>query len=206
LATRFSHLISYLLHPLLVATIIFMVLPFFAPSALSPLTEKALYSLVGIIFLLTFLVPVVSIAVLRVTGSIASMQMEERKERITPFVFVTLYYGVAAWFFTFRFELNPAFGVILFSATAALVLLTLITLFWKISAHGAGMGAIVGTFAGFQITLTDSQLLIPLAVAVVLTGLVVSARLHLNAHRPNEAYSGVLLGAIVSFLGILLFT
>jgi membrane-associated phospholipid phosphatase len=206
LITRSAQLISLLFHPMLVATIIFLVLPVFAPSALSPLSAKAIQTLVGIIFLLTFVVPAISLGVLRLTGLMVSMKMEERRERITPFVFITLYYGVAAWFFTFRYDLNPTFGVVLFSGTATIALLTLITLFWKISAHGAGMGVLVGTFAAFQITLTDSQLLGPLVVAVLLAGIVLSARLHLHAHTPKEVYGGVLLGMAVSFLGILIFT
>jgi membrane-associated phospholipid phosphatase len=49
------------------------------------------------------------------------------------------------------------------------------------------------------------DLLYPVIVSVILTGVVMSSRLRLNEHRPAEVYAGALLGFFVCFFTLYFF-
>jgi membrane-associated phospholipid phosphatase len=158
-----------------------------------------------IIFLVTFVIPAISIGFLRITNTITSFKLEERKERILPFIFITVFYGVASWMFMTRINLGVLVNVMLIGITITILLLTIITFFWKISAHGAGVGGVLGMMAIFYLrepALNNATLL---TAAVIVAGIVMSSRLKLNSHNPAQVYSGLLLGFFTTFLSIYFF-
>jgi membrane-associated phospholipid phosphatase len=81
-------------------------------------------------------------------------------------------------------------------------LVTLITLFWKISAHAVGTGGLLGFLFGIVYSFAATELLYPTLVCVLATGLLLSARLYLNAHTPVEVGAGFLLGLTVCFTAV----
>jgi membrane-associated phospholipid phosphatase len=78
-------------------------------------------------------------------------------------------------------------------------LLTLITSFWKISAHQTAMGGWVAVVAVLSTKFTSEPLFYYLLLIILLSGLFGTARLYLNAHRPAEIYGGFLLGFGICF-------
>jgi membrane-associated phospholipid phosphatase len=85
-------------------------------------------------------------------------------------------------------------------------LVTVITFFFKISAHTTGTAGVLGCLIAIHLKYIDSMLFWPIVVALVLHGIVSSARLYLNTHDPKEVYLGAVLGFVVNFGAIYLLT
>ncbi|WP_162555992.1 phosphatase PAP2 family protein [Reichenbachiella versicolor] len=141
---------------------------------------------------------------MKVLGQIQSLKMEERNDRIIPFLFVTGYYGMTAYMFIFQIKANVVVSTIFISSCLMLAILTLITLRHKISIHSAGMSSVTGYIIAFAIEYPNTGIFYPLVAMIVLTGAVISSRLYLNAHRPIEILTGTLVGIIISFTSLTL--
>ncbi len=184
---------------------LFLTIIFFAPGAMRPLSEPMMFRVLLIVVATTFLLPLVSIGVLKISVLIKDFLLQDRQDRILPFLFVSLFYGITAYMFYQKLHINDLIFYMLASITALLLLLTAITFFWKISVHSAGLGGLTGILAGIASWHPGYDLLYPVVAAILLTGLVMSARLRLNEHRPAEVYAGAVLGFFVCYFTIYFF-
>ncbi len=197
--------VSWFMHPLLMPSLLFIILFYFAPLVIKPLPEDTFPLLLLVIVLTTFIVPLVSVVMLKSTKFISSYHMDDRKERILPFTFITVFYSMTATMFVINSTINSIF-VVIFSTFAVIVLiLTLFTLFLKVSIHSAGMAGLVGFVLAISYRFPGHQLLFPAICLILIAGLVMSARLFLNSHRPKEVLVGSVLGFSVCFLAVFVF-
>lgn len=104
--------------------------------------------------------------------------------------------------FVFKIQVNEIIGLLLLATTLLVAVLTIITVWFKVSIHAAAISGVVGFFLVFGLKFPDSQALYPLLILLILAGLVMSARLQLNAHTPKEILAGTITGLVVCF-GIL---
>ena len=79
----------------------------------------------------------------------------------------------------------------------------MISYFWKISIHMAGMGGITGLLFMLCHQL-DCNLFVPISLAIFFSGLVGSSRLIAGSHKPAQIYVGYLLG-LATMLAIIRF-
>lgn len=192
---RTNTIISYLFHPLLMPSMTFLILYWLMPELIKPLTLVTL----PFLFITTFLIPLLSISMLKFSGSISSFKLENREERVMPFLFVSIFYGLTTYLFVFKIQVNEVIAILLAATTVLVAVLTLITVWFKISIHAAGISGVVGFFLVFGVRYPDSQALYPLVVLLISAGLVMSARLQLNAHTPKEILAGTVTGFGICF-------
>ena len=83
-----------------------------------------------------------------------------------------------------------------------MALLTIITIFFKISVHAAGAGCMVGFLLSIALIFPEHNLMWALVTVVMLAGLIMSARLYLDEHTPVKVYSGFTLGLFISFFSL----
>jgi len=95
------------------------------------------------------------------------------------------------------------FNRIMIIVAALVGIATVITFFYKISIHSLAWGGVVGILLSMN-RMVEGTLLIPTIVAIVLAGLVMSARLFLNAHTLREVLSGALTGFVAGLGGMML--
>ena len=96
--------------------------------------------------------------------------------------------------------------VVVFAATTVLILiLTIITVFWKISIHSAAIGGVVGFIFALGMIHPIVNFTFILAFIILIAGLVIYSRLMLNAHTPWQVYAGAVLGFLVCFMSIYYF-
>ncbi|MEL7001628.1 MAG: hypothetical protein AAFN93_02710 [Bacteroidota bacterium] len=205
MSKRVAEIISYVFHPMLMCTILVGLLYLFAPTIISPLDQSSILYVLSIIFLLTYIIPILSIGVLKITSSISSMKLENRKERLTPFIFISAYYGLTTYMFVVRLGLDGVIMVIFSTITLLIILLTIITTFFKISVHSAGIWGLLGFLVAINYKFPDSQLFWPILVVLILAGLVNASRLMLNAHSPKEVSLGSMLGLVLSVAAVFIF-
>jgi hypothetical protein len=203
----FANFISIVFHPFLLATYLFSIIVLLDPMlALPPGYNKlAQWLIVLIIWLTTFAIPALSMAMLKYTGSISSLQLKDRKERIIPFIYITLFYAFTAYYFSQQMLVTDLTSGIFILTTVMIAAAAIITLFWKISVHSLGLGGSVGILLTIAYLTPETKIKYVLFAAVVVSGLVMSARLKLDAHTPSQVYLGYLLGLFVSFMIIFWF-
>lgn len=168
-------------------------------STMQPLRKESLFQVLSIIFIVTFIIPAISIGTLRLSNFISDLNLVDKKQRFTPFLFVTCFYGITAYMFYAKLSVNNLIFLVFITTAILLFVLTLVTIFWKISAHGAGIGSVIGFILAISMAYPIPQFALVLAILSVFAGLIVYARLRLNAHTPLQMYVGVLLGAILCY-------
>ncbi len=196
--------ISWVAHPLLMPTYLFILLQAFVPATLEPMNGRiALYVLL-LIFLTTFLIPVLSLLGLKGTRTISHLRLEDRKERILPFIFITVFYLITAYLFKVRLELNPMLQMMFISMGFIVFMVTLLTFFFKISIHAAGAGGLAGYFLALAYFFPDQRVYLPFAGILLVSGFIMSSRLKLNVHTPVEVYLGFCLGLCIAFSSLII--
>lgn len=185
----FAHLLSGLLHPLLVPTYLVVVLVYGAPLLL-PLAELERRLVLLVVPLHTFVVPALGTYALVRTGRASSIRLPLRHERNVPLLLALLGFASAAYLLS---GISALLGLILAMQAVAVGLTWLITRYWLISAHAVAIGGAVGLLAvlsrwspGFGV--------LPSIVAAGLAGAVALARLRLKAHSVGQVIAGLALG------------
>ena len=199
---KLALLLSVVFQPLLMPSLVFGLLFFAVPQA-SSIPESFKVRLFYLIVTSTLLIPMVLMLGLRWSGMVKSLHFEEKSDRRTPFILVTLFYLLTTYFLKEKTELDPilwqGMGIITFSVA----LLTAITYFWKMSAHTTGIGGVLGVLGILGIYFPSLDLAYLLVAALLLGGLVASARLYLDAHSPAEVYVGLLVGFVTCWMGFM---
>lgn len=188
-----AQFISVLFHPLwvpLIGLYFLFKLPIFINYRLN---EEYLYFIYIIFILNLVLAPLFISLYLKRQKIIKSLEMNEVKERSIPYLVSILFY-IFTYFLLSKISF-PSFYLSLFKAATITILLLFIfsLLKMKFSAHLAALGGFLGML--FLVNLyfkMDTNLLI--AFTLIITGLVASARLALNAHGFKELFFGFLIG------------
>jgi hypothetical protein len=197
-----AKIISYAFHPLMMPSYLFTVVMLYLPDALQPMSKKVMWYILLLIFITTFMIPLFSLLGLRTAMTISSLYLEKRRERIIPFAFITLFYGLTTYLFHTKIEVNDFLLSIFLGSTGVVALITMVTVFFKISVHAAAVGCMLGSLLAMIYRFPVNELLWPFCFITLIAGLVLSARLSLNAHSSEEVYIGFGLGFAFCFLSV----
>lgn len=195
---RFSRILSYILHPLIIPTLVTSAM-LMRPDLYSIILPSALKVwFISIVFLFTLGIPVVSMLILLKLNAIQSLEMNQRNERTIPLLITST--SFMALLYTLRTSgIPPVFLFVLYSATIAMLAGLLINLVYKISLHTLGWGALTATLIGISVRL-GIPLLAFVLISVLFSGFVGYARLKQNAHNQTQIYLGYVAGVLVILL------
>ncbi len=185
-----SKFISYIFHPILYSTVGALLYFILVPSHIPKRQE---YIVLAIIFVSTYILPLLLLYTLKYFGLIESLELFTIQERKFPVIFLII--------LTFMLGkmLNALGGVDLLgisfygSCMGLLLIYLLFSANIKASIHTMGMGTLIG-FAILMSVYYEMNLIWLIALFVLLFGFLGSARLVLKAHKPFEVYLGVLIG------------
>ena len=202
--TRLANFLSVAFHPLLMPTILFLLLLFIAPTPLGaePLELLMKLAVAGFVFIYTFAIPAYFVYLMKRWGLISSLKLENLKDRRLPYFVTAIIYTVLGYFLYSKNSMLFPCGFILWSIAAVILCVGIISLWWQVSAHAAGVGGMIGALAGILVQLGEQNLFFPLLFLVILSGYVISARLALNAHTPAQVGAGFLIGLGLSLASI----
>ncbi|MFO7851331.1 MAG: phosphatase PAP2 family protein [Bacteroidota bacterium] len=164
-------------------------------------------SLKGVILLLAFVnmtvVPVAIMPLLRYRNIISSYSMNVRSDRIVPMAVGSLMYLVTTIIF-YSFQIPDIIQSFVLATTILSILILLITLKWKISIHSAGLGSLLAMVMALSVRMQADLAALWIAI-ILISGLVMAARLYLKAHKPSQIYAGFALGFITMWLVMVVF-
>jgi membrane-associated phospholipid phosphatase len=190
--------ISYLFQPLLIPTLVFLYLIYGATHLVKVFYFDNRF-LVAMVFLTTFIIPLLSVVMMRLTKNIGSFHMHSKEERVFPFSMISLFYMITTYLFYLKFRIDPALLLALVVITISVIILTSVTFFWKVSAHMTGISGLVAIIFAIALKYPAYDYLALVIGSILAAGLVGSSRLYLNAHTPGEIFGGFILGFSICF-------
>ena len=143
--------------------------------------------------------PLLAIVLLKGLGFINSIYLRTKKDRIVPYIICNIFF-----FWTYNvFRQQDVYPTIVssfwlgifFASSAALMA----NIYFKISMHSLGMGGWLGLF--LIIFRANNMLMTwPLALVIMLCGLVATARFLVSDHTEKEIYAGFFVGIASQFM------
>lgn len=150
----------------------------------------------ALVFMGTYVLPSLIIALMWAWGAIESPQLHQPHERRWPFLFGLacsgLTYGALVYF-----HVHPMMERFMWATTLLLAVAILVTPYTKISVHGMAMGSMMALV--WVQSERSGELWLGLMIAVLLaSGVVGVARLFLRAHTPFQWYLGYFTALLVA--------
>lgn len=143
---------------------------------------------------ITCILPLIFLSVLSHFKMIKDLHVNQREQRLIPYLFTAVCYVVAAYYLYYCH--SPQWFIMFMVGSAiTVIVMALINLKWKISAHMAGIGGVVALIYQIHVQgLSSFYLLWLLCILIVVAGLLGSARLTLNRHNLWQVLAGVIVG------------
>lgn len=153
-----------------------------------------------VFFGITCMLPMFFISALQHLRVVRSKRLEDSKERLYPYLFTLLCY-IAACFYLDHVHAPLWFIMFATGTCLACAVSLVVNLRWKISAHMAGMGGIVALIYIMHVQMLEAfNLLWVMVVAIMLTGILGSARMALKHHDIYQVIAGALNGYLSVWL------
>jgi len=196
-----SKIISTIFHPInfpITGAILYFLL---LPKYIYIEQERLLLS---VTFIGTYLFPLLLIFLLKQFKMINSYHMETIEERKFPMLlFISITFIIGHWLY--KSTAVDLLSLFYFGYGIGLIMAyCLLYLNIKVSLHTAAISGLVGFMAYFSFYY-KINLLVILAVLSLLTGLVATSRLYLQAHKFSEVFLGFILGLTTQFLVYLIY-
>lgn len=156
-------------------------------------------SLILLVYLFTVALPSIGIYVYRLGRRLTLHDLEVRQYRIVPYMLHLISYGML---YHYLYSIHaPTFvrAIIVISLMVQASCLV-ITLFWKISMHSAGAGAIIGALVVYAWLFRFNPVWW-LCAAILVSGLVNSSRMFLRQHTLWQVLGGTLVGFLCALVG-----
>jgi len=188
-----AKIITVIFHPLLMP-VYGMAIIFSAPTLFGYLPFPVKKLLFLILLVNNVLLPLSMLPFFIHMNIISSWSLSDRKERIIPLVITTILYCTTS-FIIFRFPIAVFFKSFIYATAFLSLIVTVINFRWKISLHSVGAGALVALVIILSLKMF-TPLVWYLISAVIAGGLILSSRLKLNFHNPQQVWFGFFTGII----------
>ncbi len=195
---KISKAISYIFHPLIIPTLGLLIIKMIGAY----LSSAPFISVISIVFLSTFIVPLVFMPFLIYWRLISNIDFDDRKDRQYPLI-VCLIFFIFCYYLLGKVSNFDIYRSFIFASILSVLVTLLITLRYKISIHMVGAGGLVA-WIGFLAFHLKVDLQFYLVISLILAGITGTARLILKAHTPDQIYTGFLTGFSVVLLTLVL--
>lgn len=194
---QFLKVISFVFQPLLMPTFgIAMLL--FTNLALF-YTDIWKWFALGGTFLFTAILPATPILMMMRKGQIKDLYISKREQRTFPYLFSLLAY-IFWTVFMWRVMQVPFFIVAMgIGSVLSIIIITLINMKWKISAHLSGIGGLTGGVFAFCYVMAVNPVWL-MILMLVMSALTALSRIELKAHTPAQTLAGFTVGFLMVFL------
>ncbi len=194
-----ASILSYIFHPIFVPLYAIAFLVYVHPSYFTGFSAKRkLFTVLISAYNLIFY-PLLSIVLLKAVGFIDSVFLRTRRDRIIPYMACGIFFFWAYTVFK-KQEVYPSImasfilGIFL-AASAGLIA----NIYFKISMHAIGMGGWLGLF--WVVAQSNTMLMTwPIALVLLCTGIVCTARLIITDHTEKDIYSGLIIGFLCQWI------
>ncbi len=170
---------------------------------LSLLDPTAKQAVMFVMALGTIFFPLMMLPILYYRNLITSFQDATREGKVIPYLIVLILYVITFVYFV-RLPLSRVIHSYVLSVTILLGIILLVGLKFNICAHMAALGGMVGLIVTL-ILLYETPLQAFLIFSLMAAGLTGTARIITAVQRPQEIYSGFVVGFVVVVLTLLVY-
>ncbi len=198
-----AQIVSYLCHPVFMPIIMAYTLYALWPNTFAGIDIKMILLIIA---LNAAFFPLISILLMKPLGFIGSLQMPTARERTIP-----LMVSMVFFFWASQTISNMAGGslpmilkILMLGNFYGIVVLFLINIFTKISMHTAAAGGMLGILIVLQL-IGPVNIMMPFFIALVIAGIIGTARLVLGAHQKGDVWLGYIIGILSQIAAFLYF-
>jgi len=197
LLRNLSNLISIILIPLLIPVYLFCIILFFFPQSVNSIELADKFLLLSGVFISTILLPFLFVFIIYKMKIISSLTLEKREDRLLPQVFSCICYLIITLFLITKMGITNSLSLVMTANTLSLLVIAIITNFWKISTHASGAMGFLSITGILFIKYPSHGFMIPFLVIIFLSLSVCIARLYLKAHTLAQVIGGCILGTVI---------
>ena len=179
---------------------LFGVIILFTLSYLALLPIEYRLQVVGLVYLFTILMPTLFIHFYRRHQGWNLVELGKRERRMVPYIISILCYFACAWLLS-RLNVFHFVNSILMTALIVQVVCAVINAWWKISTHTAAIGGVTGALVAYGF-LFEFNPVGWLCLAILVSGIVGSARIILRQHSLAQVVGGYFIGVVCAFVSI----
>lgn len=157
--------------------------------------------LLALVYFWTLFLPGIGVYLHRRAARLSLQELTLHRNRIMPYLLHIICYG---FLLHILYSVSaPSFmkGLIVISLLLQCVC-TLITIWWKVSMHSAGVGAIIGALVAYSAIFHFNPVWW-LCLAILVSGLVNCSRMLLRQHTLGQVLGGTLVGFVCGLVGFL---
>ncbi len=145
-------------------------------------------------FILTCVLPITAIWIMMRHGQVKDLYIDDPRERTMPYIYACMGFGFWSYLLAAILHAPLFLTYIAIGATIVIGIVAFINRWWKISAHLAGFGGLVGGLIVYCIGVGAFPTVGTMILWFGLSWALMIARIHLNAHTPAQACAGWLVG------------
>lgn len=196
-----AHVVSYIFHPLFIPLYVMAYLLFIHPLAFAGMEPRMKVLRLLAVTVSATLLPAFSVFLLWRLDFIKSIYLRTQKERIIPYAIAIIFY-FWIWYVFHNLRDSPEaskeFLLGVFLAVCGAWMANIVN---KVSMHGTAVGGMLAFFllrGWADPDVTGSYI----SIAMVITGMVCTARLILGTHSRAEVYGGLAIGALAQWVAV----
>lgn len=196
-----AKVISYIFHPLFIPVYIGWFLIKVQPYLFSGFTPfKKITTLIQFFLMYSFF-PLVTVLLCKALGFLDSIYLRTQRDRVIPYITSMIFYFWMCYVFRNQLDYPDEVVYLAIAIFIASIAGLMSNIYMKVSMHGMSMGILV-TFVAILAVLQGGNATIYMTVAVLIAGLVCTARLIVSDHTPREIYIGLLIGICSQLLAV----
>lgn len=188
-----AKIISVIFHPLFLPIYFVCFLLFIHPLAFMGFSSLQKFQTLVIVFINLTVFPLVSVLLLKALGFIESIYLKTQKDRIIPYIACGIFFFWAYTVFKEQTKYPMMLVVFILGIFLASSAALMANIYFKVSMHAIGVGGLLGIFAILFYN-NDISMAWPLALVLIISGTVCSARLLLKTHKQEDIYAGLIIG------------
>jgi len=199
-----ANVISVICHPVFMPLIMSILIYKLDPAGFSGMKSKQIMLLFISIGISTLFFPLFAIGLMKPLGFIGSFKMPTSRERTIPLMATMIFYfWISHVMNNMQGAIPMTLKVLMLGNFWGLIAVFIVNIFTKISMHTSAAGGMVGILTVLLIH-SPANMIVPLFVAVIIAGIIGTARMALGAHQRGDIWLGYILG-ILSQLGAYLY-
>lgn len=198
MSEKIAKVISILFHPVLIPTL-GLVLLMNSGFYFTALSWEAKRFVMLVVFFTTCILPMLSVAIMALNPKF-DISMTKSRDRILPLLSSSMFYYLG-YLLLSKVRAVPDFKLFMVATVLVIIVLLVISFRWKISLHMASLGGLAGTLLALSFR-SGVNPIYSILIAVLVSGLLGTARLILKKHDIWQLLAGYGLGFIVLYLVI----
>ena len=196
-ALRFlATVVSYVFHPIFMPLAMSVVLWKLEPSVFEPFIAGQKLWLISI-GISTLFIPLFTVFLMKQLDFINSYAMPTARDRTGPLMAIMIFYFWISHVFNSVPGPVPLVLKVLFLGNFwGIIIVFIANIFTKVSMHTSAAGGVIGVVIVLMMT-APGNMTLPLLIAIVLAGIIGTARMILGTHQRGDIWLGYIIGILV---------